>query len=152
MNEQTTQPTNETQPDFNSDTAPHAEMTIAGLRAEIGELQSAIRDRAARDTMLDLFTEAGVRSPELLFQAAKDRLQFDADGIPANGAALVAEMKRQFPEQFAAGGPQHNSIDAGTGVSSVRSLTREALAKMSPEQIAKLDWSAVRDVLSHPGR
>ena len=40
------------------------------------------------------------------------------------------------------------SIDAGAGRTSPATLTKEALARMKPSEIAELDWSEVRRVLA----
>ena len=118
--------------------------TINNLRAEIGEL----RLRAARESVVRRLEAAGARSPEVLFPAVTDKLQFADDGSVENATALVELLKRDMPEQFGTA-PPAASVDGGSGVSSgVRPLTREALAKMSPEQISRLDWAAVRQVLS----
>ena len=117
---------------------------ITQLRAEIGEL----RLRGARESVVRRLEAAGARSPELLFGSITDRLQFADDGSVANAAALVDLLKRELPEQFGHT-PQATSIDAGSGGSAnARPLTKETLAKMSPEQISRLDWAAVRLVLS----
>lgn len=131
--------------------SPDETETINSLRKQVSGLENELRQTSAREEMFRLFSGAGVRSPGLLFQAARDSFQFADDGTLANAAALVESLKREYPEQF--GAPTASaSIDASAGASPARSLTREALAKMSPEQIAKLDWAEVRQVLSQPPR
>ena len=134
-----------TLPDVNASTDAES---VNRLKAENEELKTSIRLRDARDAITKELTAAGARSPELLFQTAKEDLQFDDEGKPANTAAIVRQMQIRFPEQFgveqAAG-----SVDGGAGAS-VRghTLTKESLAKMKPAEIAKLDWAEVRQVLS----
>ena len=121
---------------------------IVALRAENEALRSAARVREARDRMTASLAAAGARSPELLFEAAKDLIQFGEDGSPQNAEALVADLKRRFPEQFGAFSPQP-SIDGGAGAGGTApALTKEALARMTPAEIARLDWAAVRQALA----
>jgi len=121
---------------------------IETLRAENESLRAAARVREARDRMTASLAAAGARSPELLFEAAKDLIQFGEDGSPQNAEALVADLKRQFPEQFGGFSPQP-SIDGGAGAGGTApALTKEALARMTPAEIARLDWAAVRQVLA----
>lgn len=108
------------------------------LRRELGI------EKAKRLITTEL-TLAGARSPELLFGTLTERLEFDDNGEPANTAGLVADFKSRHPEQF---GTQTASIDAGAGTTAKPALTREALGRMKPAEIAKLDWAAVREVLS----
>ncbi len=117
------------------------------LRAENIELKNAIRMRDARERVTGLLEAAEAVSPELLFGAVRGELEFSDDGELQNAAALVDKLKRQFPEQF--GRPRHAaSIDAAAGTGSrTQPLTAESLARMTPEQIQKLDWAEVRRVL-----
>jgi len=100
-----------------------------------------------REQMVGEFQKAGARSPGLLFAQAVDSLQFDSDGRVANAAAMVEKLKREFPEQFGRDVPP--SIDAGAGRnSSVSHLTKDTLSRMKPAEVARLDWSEVKRVLS----
>jgi hypothetical protein len=116
------------------------------MKQENETLKNLIRVRDARDVIVQKLSAAGARSPGLLFAYAVDSLQFDAEGHLENEEAIVAHLTKSFPEQFAP--PQAASIDAGAGTfSRTAPLTREALAKMKPAEIAKLDWAAVRETL-----
>jgi hypothetical protein len=122
---------------------------IEALRVENESLRVAVRLRDARDIMTASLSAAGARSSELLFEAAKDSLQFGEDGSPQNAEALVADLKRRFPEQFGAFPPQP-PIDGGAGSNGgAPALTKESLARMTPAEIARLDWGAVREVLAN---
>lgn len=122
---------------------------ILALRAENESLRAAARLRGARDAITASLAAAGARSPELLFEAAKDAIQFGEDGSPQNAEALVSDLKRRYPEQFGAFSP-HPPIDAGAGGSGASpALTKESLARMTPAEIARLDWGAVRQVLAN---
>lgn len=118
------------------------------LRAENAELKAAIRLRNGKERISDLLSSANARSPDLLFAAIRDDLQFDDDGELLNAGALVAELKKRHPEQF---GPARaaGSIDAGVGSRRAADhISPESLARMTPSQIQKLDWAEVRRVLS----
>jgi hypothetical protein len=104
--------------------------------------------RDAREALTKELNAAGARSPELLFASAQSEIQFDDDGRPANIAAIASNLKQKFPEQF--GNDQPASIDAGVGRTNHNNfLTRDMLAKMSPQEIARLDWNDVRHVLAN---
>lgn len=150
MNEQTTNtneiPTGEQQV-LPFDPPPDERASITNLTAENERLKASIRLRDARDALTAELNEAGARSPGLLFEAAKGDLQFSENGEVQNAEAILAMLKRDFPEQF--GRPSAESIDAGAGVANrTPPLTREALAKMTAGQVAKLDWADVRQALS----
>lgn len=118
------------------------------LRAENEALKRSLQMREARDAVIDTLTSMGADSPDLLFAAIKDELQFDADGSVANAAAIAHHLRKTYPGQF---GPRrsHVSIDGGAGASTQTPLiSRESLARMTPAQIQKLDWTEVRRVLS----
>ena len=120
---------------------------IEPLRKENDNLRELLRPRDAREQMVGEFQKAGARSPGLLFAQAVDSLQFDSDGRVANAAAMVEKLKREFPEQFGRDVPP--SIDAGAGrYSSISHLTKDTLSRMKPAEIARLDWSEVKRVLS----
>ncbi|MEP6945525.1 MAG: hypothetical protein ABJA02_06365 [Acidobacteriota bacterium] len=122
------------------------ETASAGLMTENAELRSALRLSAARDQLSTALFAAGARTPALLCDAVNADLQIADDGGVANAAALVERLKTRFPEQFRRASPI--SIDGGAGRSTPAPLTKDALAKMSPAEITKLDWAAVRRVLS----
>lgn len=72
------------------------------------------------------------REPEAGFQASLDELRRE-----------IAEMKAALAGRYAAA----NGIDAGAGLDQGPRLTREALHRMSPSEIARLDWNEVSRVL-----
>ena len=120
---------------------------VEPLRKENENLRELLRLRDAREQVVGEFQKAGARSPGLLFAQAVDSLQFDGDGRVANAAAMVEKLKREFPEQFGRDVPP--SIDAGAGRnSSVSHLTKDTLSRMKPAEIARLDWSEVKRVLT----
>jgi len=117
------------------------------LAAENAELKAAVRLGAAKEQVTAALSNAGARSPSLLFDAAKGDLQFADDGTLANSAAIVDRLTREFPEQFGVERPVV-SIDAGAGRAVAPALTKDALSRMSASEIAKLDWAEVRNVLA----
>jgi len=103
---------------------------------------------AAKAALTEAFREAKARSPELLTQIAESSMQFDDNGELLNTEAILHELRRNHPEQFAAE-MKPAGIDGGAGSGSVKPLTRGMLAKMKPADIVKLDWQAVRSVLEN---
>lgn len=120
---------------------------IEELRLENEQLKTTIRMAAAHRQITGELAKAGARSPELLFDSVKADLQYADDGTAQNAAALVERLKRSFPEQFGYERPT-SSIDAGVGRIAAPQLTKDALAKMKPAEIAELDWADVKRVLS----
>ena len=171
------------QPSDDALSAPSAfEADLTDLRTENDRLRTELRVRTARDEMTRLLAADRARSPELLFEASANRLDFDDNGRLKNTSELIAELKHRFPEQFSAekemqlpapvlpepGPPQQHLrsawtqerwpttaevvgvpvINAGAGRTGSRlPLTKEALAAMSPREILKLDWNAVKQVM-----
>ena len=121
-------------------------VTLTELRTENEQLKTSIRIDAAHRQITGELAKIGARSPELLFDSVKADLQFAEDGTVGNAAALIGKLKTNFPEQF--GREQPGPIDGGAGTGGGNTLTRSALAKMKPAQIAALDWSDVRRVLA----
>lgn len=118
------------------------------LRAENETLRRSLQMREARDAVIETLTSMGADSPDLLFAAIKDELQFDADGSVANAAAIVQHLRKTYPNQFGTR-RSHASIDGGAGLSTkANPISAESLARMTPAQIQKLDWVEVRRVLS----
>jgi len=120
---------------------------IEALQGENEALKSEIRMRDVAYEVEGMLAAAGARSPRLLVEAAKTSLQFGEDGKLTNAAAIVEHLKTQYPEQFGTERPV-DSIDGGAGRTGASAITQEALAKMSPGEIAKLDWAEVRRVLA----
>jgi hypothetical protein len=115
------------------------------LTDENAELRRTLGVERAKRLMTTELTAAGARSPELLFGTVSGEIEFDEHGEPANTAMLIASLRSRHPEQF---GTLTAPIDAGAGSQAKPALTRESLTRMKPAEIAKLDWAAVREVLS----
>ena len=151
--ETTTEPTTpETRP---TETSPPPDEPIptpdplTTLRTENETLRAALRLRDARDQVTSALASAGARSPELLFEASKSSLRFDDEGRLRPVDSLLKTLQTKYPEQFTSEPVIPPSIDAGTGTASATSsLSKEALSKMSPTEIAKLDWAEVRRALT----
>jgi hypothetical protein len=127
---------------------PESNAEVETLRVENEQLRSEIRAGKARAALTAELTVAGARSPELLIAAAEKDIQFDEENQPINVAGVIAKLTQHYPEQFGPDRPR--SINAGAGRSNQNNfLTREALAKMKPQEIARLDWNDVRQVLAN---
>lgn len=139
-----------------SDSATAGGTDLAALQAENANLKAAIRLRDARDSVTEELRNSGARSPALLWDVVAGDVEFDERGKPTNIAAILAELKASFPEQFGTqtdsgqipGTYIPQSIDAGAGQTATPRLTKEALRRMKPAEIAELDWADVRRVLS----
>ncbi|MBK6725320.1 MAG: hypothetical protein IPO41_10620 [Acidobacteria bacterium] len=116
------------------------------IKSENEQLKAMIGNAAAHREITGELERIGARSPELLWDVVAGRVEFDDEGRPANVAAVVAELKAKFPEQFGTYIPQ--SIDGGAGQTATPRLTKEALRRMKPAEIAELDWADVRRVLA----
>ena len=123
---------------------PEAEV----LRAENETLKRSIQTRDAREVVMATLKSIGAGSPELLFAAIKDELQFDDEGKVVNAAAIAQHLRKTYPDQFGIRRPTA-SIDGGAGTAAKTDhISAESLARMTPAQIQKLDWAEVRRVLS----
>jgi hypothetical protein len=148
------------------------ESPLDDLRSENERLRSEIRLMHARDEIVSSLTSEKARSPQLLFEACRDRLEFDDDGNLKSSGEIIAELKQRFPEQFVTEEPKTApllpaaeptdwwpakrdgvvgipSINSGAGRSGHRMpLTKEQLARMKPREITRLDWNDVKQVLA----
>ena len=119
---------------------------IERLQAENEQLRTTIRLQQAHRQITGELAKAGARSPELLFDAIKGERKFGTRGQIEDPKALIESIAARFPEQF--GFEQPASIGAGAGTGGGNMLTREALAKMTPAEVVRLDWADVRRVLA----
>jgi hypothetical protein len=119
-----------------SKTADELAEENAQLKAEL-HIRSAVYDIETR------LAKSGARTPDLIAASAKDAFQFDDEGKLTNAEAILDELKRRYPEQFIVA-----SIDASAGRNSRPALTKEALARMTPEEINRLDWNEVKAALA----
>jgi len=113
------------------------------LAAENAELKSQLHMRAATYDVEARLTRAGARSPGLLAERARESFQFSDEGELSNAEAVIEHLKRTWPEQFTPA-----SIDASAGRTAHPTLTKEALARMSPAEIQRLDWNEVKSALA----
>lgn len=118
------------------------------LKAENDELRNSIRMRDARDAVSEALQKAGARSPALLFKSVQDQLEFDDKGKLANLDTLIADLAKDFPEQFGTPKPE-DGIDAGAGKGQGGlKVTQAQLEKMTPQEIAKLPWEDVKAAMA----
>lgn len=118
------------------------------LRRENMELKQVMRMRTAGERITRELADAGARSPELLFETFKGRIEFDEEDQPLNATQLIRDLKKMYPEQFE-NTPPLRQIDAAAGARAKQTLlTHKSLSKMSPQEIAQLDWAEVRSILA----
>lgn len=67
-------------------------------RADTAE--TALRTREARDQFETAAKGAGANNAAKVFRLYKDDMEFDDKGKPTNLAILVAQAKREFPDEF----------------------------------------------------
>ena len=127
-----------------TETAP---AEVERLAAENEELRNEIRMRGAVYEIESKLAAAGARSPGLMAKEASERFQFGEDGKLANPEALIEKLRRAYPEQFGRDVPA-GSIDAGAGRNAAPPLNREALSRMTPDEIRQLDWDEVKSALA----
>ena len=158
MQPQTAQPAIDRQPNDTPSVpsaSPDSQTDLDNLRAENEQLRTQLRLRTAREQILAALATERARSPELLFQASSQSLEFDDAGNLANADALLTELKQKFPEQFLPETPPPPlppapppSINSGAGRTNTRlPLTKEILATMKPRSIANLDWNDVKQIM-----
>lgn len=116
------------------------------LAAENETLKAEIRIRTAVYDIEARLAKAGARSPNLIAESAKESFQFSEEGELTNAEAVIDHLKRTYPEQFST--EQIPSIDASAGRTKRPTLTKEALARMTPAEINHLDWNEVRATLT----
>jgi len=113
------------------------------LAAENETLKAEIRMRTAVYDIESRLAKAGARTPGLIAESAKESFQFSDEGKLENAEAVIDLLKKTYPEQFAI-----PSIDASAGRTARPAITKEALARMTPAEIQRLDWAEVRAALS----
>ena len=80
------------------------------LRAERAETE--LRTDLAKDTVLEAAAAAKAKSPAKIYRLYQSEILFDKDGKPSNVAAIIAQAKRDFPDEF---GAARGSADGGAG-------------------------------------
>ena len=116
------------------------------LAQENRSLKAELHMRTAAYDIETRLAKAGARTPDLIVESAKGSFQFDDNGKLTNPDAILDDLKRRYPEQFA--GEKIPSIDATAGRTQRPTITKEALARMTPAEIQRLDWNEVRAALS----
>jgi len=120
--------------------------TPAELAAENEALKAELRMRSAVYDIETRLAKTGARSPGLLVEQAKGRFQFTEEGELANPEAVIEHLRTTWPDQFTPG--PIPSIDASAGRTPRPTLTKEALARMTPAEIQRLDWAEVKTALA----
>lgn len=106
-------------------------MTAAEQRAQETALKAAVISEAAKKNVID---------PDVAVALIdKGALEFGEDGSPMNVAELVDALLEQRPYLVAASGGSRGNADLGarSGGTGPQQVTREALARMSPQEVVK---------------
>jgi DNA repair exonuclease SbcCD ATPase subunit len=75
---------------------------LQALEAEKGELSRKLRERDARDTVLDAARKAGASDPTVVYRYLKSDLDIDDDGEVKNLKTLIDDAKTTAPQLFRA--------------------------------------------------
>lgn len=118
-------------------------ISVEALAAENVALKNELHMRSAVYDIESRLTAVGARSPKLLVDRAKAAFQLADDGELTNAAAIVEQLRREFPEQFGVA-----SINVGAGRNQRPMLTRQTLNTMTAAEIQKLDWAEIKAVLA----
>lgn len=120
--------------------------SVEELAAENETLRFELRMRSAVYDIEMRLAKAGARSPGLLAEQAKASFQFTEEGELANPEAVIERLRKTWPDQFTP--DPVPSIDASAGRTVRPPLTKEALARMTPAEIQRLDWAEVKAALA----
>lgn len=115
--------------------------------AELDDLRTQLRLRDAKDDVVAALEKEGARSTGLMWNAIKSDLEFDDKGKLVNLTTLIKDLRADYPDQFGEAKPT-DSIDGGKGQAGNGLLTKDKLSKMTPREIAELDWEEVKKALS----
>lgn len=113
----------------------------ADLERELAATSQARQESVLRASVIAEAAKRNVIDPDAAL-ALIDRasLEFDPEGNPTNVAEAMDSLLEQRTYLVAPQGGARGNADLGArGTSSPEQLTREALASMSPEQIAKAE-------------
>lgn len=114
--------------------------------------EQTARDRITSAAVQESLASAGVPAGKLAIMARlidRSEVEFDSSGEPTNIAALVAKLKKEQPDFFAAGtggGAGSGSADGGNRGGGA-TLTKEQIKKMTPAEI-NARWAEVQKVLA----
>lgn len=84
------------------------------VKAELESVKRENQMLKAESEMIRALKTAQANSAELLFAAAKDKLDFDTNGKLVNLKEIVDELKASYPDQFGTPKPSE-TIDGGKG-------------------------------------
>lgn len=99
----------------------------------ITELETQIRMRDARDSVVEALSKAGCNNAAAAYRLVSDQIEFDKQGKPENLRELIAEAKALAPQLFgAAGGKSDGGAggQSGTGGRSMNDLIRQAAGRL----------------------
>lgn len=82
------------------------------LKTRADRAEAALQQARAKDALTEAAAQAKARTPAKIFRLFKDEIKFDDKGEPTNVADLIAQAKKDFPEEFT---PARGSVDGGAG-------------------------------------
>lgn len=103
---------------------------------ELADAQAALLERDTRDEVIAAAEKAGVKNPRLFYNAYKSELERDNAGKVTNLKDVLEAAKTEAAELFTSVEKPQGGADAGTGNNKPATLTKEAIDKMTPTEIA----------------
>jgi hypothetical protein len=117
---------------------------LADAQKRSQTLETKLREQALQIAVQAAAQKVGIVDAEVALALVRDGIEFDANGMPQGVEAAVTELARQKPYlRVGASGGSNPTNPARGG----QTLTREAIAKMTPEQINE-NWEAVQAALA----
>ena len=120
------------------------------LERQLAERDQALKERTVLASTVEAAARLGFANPRLAHRLLDHaEIEFEADGTPSNIEPLLKELLRTEPYLASAHARATGSIDGGSR-SNRSPLTREAIAAMSPAEMAARE--AEIDVFLASGR
>ena len=116
---------------------------LADAQKRSQALETKLREQALQLAVQAAAQKVGIVDADVALALVRDGIEFDANGMPQGVEAAVTELARQKPYlRVGASGGSNPTNPARGG----QTLTREAIAKMTPEEINR-NWDAVQAAL-----
>jgi regulator of replication initiation timing len=121
------------------------------LERQLAERDVALKDRTVLASTVEAAARLGFANPRLAHRLLDhSEIEFEADGTPSNIDALLKDLLRAEPYLASAHARATGSIDGGSRGGRT-TLTREAIAKMSPAEMTARE-AEIDAFLSSGGR
>ncbi len=113
---------------------------VADAQTQMQVREATYRQQNARHQVENAARDLGIADPQAAWKLLEpSALQFDESGAPTNVGAALEALLREHP--FLAGGPPRRVANPPRA-SGAPALSRQALARMTPEEI-NANWDAV---------